>query len=90
MSTHPSHTFWLSFSSMSRKKEQSINRAGIVQEDIQPPGILDSRVSIDRFKGLPEKSLTAAAGENPIGLMPCPNYAHQLIRQCRTCFPRRW
>lgn len=36
------------------EKEQSINRAGIVQEDIQPPGILDSRVSIDRFKGLPE------------------------------------
>lgn len=38
------------------EKEQSINRAGIVQEDIQPPGILDSRV-IDCFKGLPEVRL---------------------------------
>uniref|UniRef100_A0A8B9N4F3 Small integral membrane protein 20 n=1 Tax=Accipiter nisus TaxID=211598 RepID=A0A8B9N4F3_9AVES len=36
------------------KKEQSINRAGIVQEDIQPAGILDSCVCIDCFKDILE------------------------------------
>ncbi|RMC14263.1 hypothetical protein DUI87_09354 [Hirundo rustica rustica] len=32
------------------KKEQIINRAGVVQEDIQPPGTLDLCVCIDCFK----------------------------------------
>lgn len=32
------------------EKEQSINRAGIVQEDIQPAGTLDLCVCIDCFK----------------------------------------
>lgn len=36
------------------EKEQSINRAGIVQEDIQPAGILDSCVCVDSFKDLLE------------------------------------
>lgn len=36
------------------EKEQSINRAGIVQEDIQPAGILDSCICIDCFKDLLE------------------------------------
>lgn len=36
------------------EKEQSINRAGIVQEDIQPAGILDSCVCIDCFKDILE------------------------------------
>uniref|UniRef100_A0A663LWN8 Uncharacterized protein n=1 Tax=Athene cunicularia TaxID=194338 RepID=A0A663LWN8_ATHCN len=35
-------------------KEQSINRAGVVQEDIQPAGILSSCVCIDCFKDLLE------------------------------------
>lgn len=32
------------------EKEQSVNRAGIVQEDIQPAGTLDLCVCIDGFK----------------------------------------
>lgn len=34
------------------EKEQSINRAGIVQEDIQPAGIPDSCVCLDCLKDI--------------------------------------
>ncbi|EOB01582.1 hypothetical protein Anapl_10438 [Anas platyrhynchos] len=66
-----------------REKEQSINRAGIVQEDIQPPGILDSRVSIDRFKGLPEEGQQASPTQPKLHIFALES---SLSLQEQTCF----